>query len=205
MRIGLYGGTFDPIHIGHLIVMENSINEMKLDKLIILPSSNPPHKKHLKKTPTHLRVEMVSEAIKNNPKIVLSTFESTDNTVRYTHDTINYFKEAFPNDEIFYILGEDSFLTIESWKNYKDMLKENLIIFARTSTSKNSILVKEVNKQKLLNPHIYLLNNISLDISSTLIRSLKKEGKSIKYLVSDSVLYVINERGLYVWFFKIWR
>lgn len=198
MRIGLYGGTFDPIHIGHLIVMENSINEMKLDKLIILPSSNPPHKKHLKKTPTHLRVEMVSEAIKNNPKIVLSTFESTDNTVRYTHDTINYFKEAFPNDEIFYILGEDSFLTIESWKNYKDMLKENLIIFARTSTSKNSILVKEVNKQKLLNPHIYLLNNISLDISSTLIRSLKKEGKSIKYLVSDSVLYVINERGLYV-------
>lgn len=58
---------------------------------------------------------MVSQAIKDNPKIVLS-FESTDDTVRFTHDTINYFKEAFPNDEIFYILGEDSFLTIETWK-----------------------------------------------------------------------------------------
>lgn len=198
MRIGLYGGTFDPIHIGHLIVMENSINEMKLDKLIILPSSNPPHKKHLKKTPTHIRVEMVSEAIKDNSKIILSTFESTDNIVRYTHDTIKYFKKAFPEDEIFYILGEDSFLTIESWKNYKDMLKENLIVFSRTSTSNDSLLVKAFNKQKLLNPNIYLLNNISLDISSTLIRSLKKEGKSIKYLVSDNVLNIINERGLYV-------
>ncbi|MGO3017918.1 MAG: nicotinate (nicotinamide) nucleotide adenylyltransferase [Anaerococcus sp.] len=198
MRIGLYGGTFDPIHIGHLIVMENSINEMNLDKLIILPSSNPPHKKHLKKTPTHIRVEMVNQAIKDNSRIVLSTFESTDNTVHYTHDTINYFKKAFPNDEIFYILGEDSFLTIESWKNYKEMLKENLIIFARTSTAKDSLLVKEVKKQNLLNPNIYLLNNISLDISSTLIRSLKKEGKSIRYLVSDNVLEIINERGLYV-------
>lgn len=198
MRIGLYGGTFDPIHIGHMIVMENSINELNLDKLIILPSSNPPHKKNLKKTPTHIRVEMVSQAIKDNPKIVLSTFESTDDTVRFTHDTIHYFKKAFPNDEIFYILGEDSFLTIESWKNYKDMLTENLIIFARTSTSTDSKLVKEVNKQKKLNPNIYLLNNMSLDISSTLIRSLKKEGKSIKYLVRDEVLNIINERGLYV-------
>lgn len=198
MRIGLYGGTFDPIHIGHMIVMENSINEMELDKLIILPSSNPPHKKHLDKTPTHIRVEMVSQAIKDNPKIVLSTFESTDDTVRFTHDTINYFKKAFPNDEIFYILGEDSFLTIESWKNYEDMLTENLIIFARTSTADDSKLVKAVNKQKQFNPNIYLLNNMSLDLSSTLIRSLKKEGKSIKYLVRDNVLNIIEERGLYV-------
>ncbi len=198
MRIGLYGGTFDPIHIGHMIVMENSINEMDLDKLIILPCSNPPHKKHLKKTPTHIRVEMVSQAIKDNPKIVLSTFESTDDTVCFTHDTINYFKKAFPNDEIFYILGEDSFLTIETWKNYEDMLTENLIIFARTSTADDSILVKSVNKQKKFNPNIYLLNNLSLDISSTLIRNLKKEGKSIKYLVRDDVLNIINERGLYV-------
>ncbi|MDD7306341.1 MAG: nicotinate (nicotinamide) nucleotide adenylyltransferase [Peptoniphilaceae bacterium] len=198
MRIGLYGGTFDPIHIGHMIVMENSINEMNLDKLVILPSSNPPHKKHIKKTPTHIRVEMVSQAIKDNPKIVLSTFESTDNTVHFTNDTINYFKKAFPKDEIFYILGEDSFLTIETWKNYQEMLNENLIVFARTSTAKDSKLVLAVNKQKKFNPNIYLLNNLSLDISSSLIRSLKKEGKSIKYLVTDNVLNIINERGLYV-------
>ena len=74
MRIGLYGGTFDPIHVGHLIVIENAINFMKLDKVIILPSSNPPHKKHKKKTDTNIRVEMVSEAIRDNDKIVLSTF-----------------------------------------------------------------------------------------------------------------------------------
>lgn len=198
MRIGLYGGTFDPIHIGHMIVMENSINQMKLDRLIILPSSNPPHKKNKKKSPTNTRVEMVSISIKDNPKIVLSTFESTDNTIRFTHDTINYFKKSFPNDEIFYIMGEDSFLTINTWKNYKDMLNERLIIFSRTSTLEDSLLSKKVNEFKKINPNIFLLNNIALDISSTLIRNLKKEGKSIKYLVRDDILEIINERGLYV-------
>jgi nicotinate-nucleotide adenylyltransferase len=198
MRIALYGGTFDPIHIGHLIVMENSINQMNLDRLIVLPSSNPPHKKHLKKTATNTRVEMVSQAIKDNDKIILSTFESTDLTVRYTHDTIKYFKDAFPNDEIFYILGEDSFLTIETWKNYQDILNEKLIVFARTSTDQNSFLAKSVEKQKKLNPNIFLINNMSLDISSSLIRQLKKENKSIKYLVKDEVLDIIEERSLYV-------
>jgi nicotinate-nucleotide adenylyltransferase len=198
MRIALYGGTFDPIHIGHLIVMENSINQMNLDRLIVLPSSNPPNKKHLKKTATNTRVEMVSQAIKDNDKIILSTFESTDLTVRYTHDTIKYFKDAFPNDEIFYILGEDSFLTIETWKNYQEMLNEKLIVFARTSTDQNSFLAKSVEKQKKLNPNIFLINNMSLDISSSLIRQLKKENKSIKYLVKDEVLDIIEERSLYV-------
>lgn len=198
MRIGLYGGTFDPIHVGHLIVMENSINEMKLDRLIILPSSNPPHKKNKKKTDTHIRVEMVAEAIRDNPKILLSTFESTDNIVHYTHDTINYFKKAFPNDDIFYILGEDSFLTLNTWKNYDQLLGENLIVFARTEINSDGILAKEVEYQKQFNPNIFLLNNLSLNISSTHIRNLKKEIKSIKYLVNDEVLYIISNRGLYV-------
>ena len=122
MRIGLYGGTFDPIHLGHLIVIENAINEMNLDRVIILPSSNPPHKKHKDKTKADIRVEMVAEAIKDNPKIVLSTFESTDNIVRYTHDTLEYFTSKLPNHEIFYIMGEDSFVTIDTWRNYEKIL-----------------------------------------------------------------------------------
>ena len=112
MRIGLYGGTFDPIHLGHLIVMENVINYMNLDRIIILPSSNPPHKKDKKITNVNTRVEMVSEAIKDNDKIILSTFESTDQVVRYTHDTIKYFTDSLKGHEIFYIMGEDSFMTI---------------------------------------------------------------------------------------------
>ena len=199
MRIGLYGGTFDPIHIGHLIVIENAINYMNLDKVIILPSSNPPHKKHKKKTATNIRVEMVAEAIKDNDKIILSTYESTDQNVRYTHETIRYFKKYFPEDEIFYILGEDSFLTIDTWRNYEDILDENIIVFTRSNIDSNSELVKKVGIIKKDNPNIFLINNLNINISSTLIRGLVKDEKSIKYLVSDGVKYIIEKRGLYVW------
>lgn len=200
MRIGLYGGTFDPIHVGHLIVIENAINFMNLDKVIILPSSNPPHKKHKKKTDTNIRVEMVSEAIKGNDKIVLSTFESTDDKVRYTHETIRYFKKLFKNDDIFYIMGEDSFLTIDTWRNYDDILDENIIVFTRSNIDEDSELVKKVELIKKDNPNIFLINNLNINISSTLIRNLVKNNLSIKYLVRDNVRYIIENRGLYVWY-----
>ena len=198
MRIGLYGGTFDPIHLGHLIVIENAINEMNLDRVIILPSSNPPHKKHKDKTKADIRVEMVAEAIKDNPKIILSTFESTDNVVRYTHDTLEYFTSKLPNHEIFYIMGEDSFVTIDTWRNYEKILDYNIIVFARSGIDNNSTLIKKVDKIRKDNLNIYLIDILNINISSTLMRSLSKEGKSIKYLVKDEVNYIIKNRNLYV-------
>lgn len=198
MRIGLYGGTFDPIHVGHLIVIENAINAMNLDKVIILPSSNPPHKKHKDKTEADIRVEMVNEAIKDNPKIILSTFESDTEDVIYTHHTLEYFTNALKNHEIFYIMGEDSFITIDTWRNYEKILSYNIIVFAREGIEEDSELVKKVEQVKKDNPNIFLLNTLSINISSTLIRNLVKENKSIKYLVKDEVEYIIKSRGLYV-------
>lgn len=199
MRIGLYGGTFDPIHLGHLIVMENVINYMNLDRIIILPSSNPPHKKDKKITDVNTRVEMVSEAIRDNDKIILSTFESTDQVVRYTHDTIKYFTDSLKGHEIFYIMGEDSFMTIDTWKNYKYILDSNIIVFSREGIDSESQLVEKVKKVRKDNPNIFLVNSLSINISSTLIRSLVKNEKSIKYLVKDEVAYIIKQRNLYAW------
>lgn len=197
MKIGLYGGTFDPIHLGHLIVMENVMNFMDLDKIIILPSSNPPHKKDKKITDVNTRVEMVSEAIKDNDKIILSTFESTDQVVRYTHETIKYFTDSLKGHEIFYIMGEDSFMTIDTWKNYKYILDSNIIVFSREGIDSESELVEKVKKVRKDNPNIFLINNLNINISSTLIRSLVKDEKSIKYLVKDEVAYIIKQRNLY--------
>ncbi|WP_296113692.1 nicotinate (nicotinamide) nucleotide adenylyltransferase [uncultured Anaerococcus sp.] len=198
MRIGLYGGTFDPIHLGHLIVIENAINEMNLDRVIILPSSNPPHKKHKDKTKSDIRVEMVSEAIKDNPKIILSSFEATSDKVIYTHDTLKYFTSKLKNHELFYIMGEDSFMTIDTWKNYDKILDYNIIVFQRTGIGENSELIDKVEYVKRDNPNIFLIDSLNINISSTLIRSLVKEKKSIKYLVKDEVDYIIKNRGLYV-------
>lgn len=197
MRIGLYGGTFDPIHLGHLVVIENAINEMNLDRVIILPSSNPPHKKNINKTKADLRVEMVYEAIKDNPKIILSSYESSNEIVRYTHDTLEYFTKNLSKHDIFYIMGEDSFMTIDTRRNYKKILDFNIIVFAREGIDKDSQLVKKVEKIKKDNPNIFLINILNINISSTLIRLLVKNNKSIKYLVRDEVDYIIKNRNLY--------
>lgn len=200
MKIGLFGGTFDPIHIGHMILMENVINNLDLDKIYVLPNSNPPHKLENKKTALNLRLKMVNEAIKDNPKLEINDYDYRDNEIHYTFNTINYFKKSYPNDEFFFIMGEDSFLDIEKWKNYKEILKENLIIFKRYS-SKNFSLISKINQVRKYNKNIYLIDNIALDISSTLIRNLVKENKSIRYLVNDEVINIIKEEKLYVWFF----
>lgn len=203
MRIGLFGGTFDPIHIGHMIIMENVINFMNLDKIYILPNSNPPHKLENKKTNINLRLKMIEKSIKNNPKLSINDYDFKDNKIHYTYKTINHFKITYPNDEFFFILGEDSFMDLEKWKNYQEILDENLIIFKRKS-GKNSSLLFKINEIKKYNKNIYLIDNLSLDISSTLIRNLVKNNKSIRYLVDDDVIKIIEEENLYVWFFKIW-
>ncbi len=197
MKIGLFGGTFDPIHIGHMILMENVINNLDLDKIYVLPNSNPPHKLENKKTALNLRLKMVNETIKDNPKLEINDYDYRDNEIHYTFDTINYFKKTYPNDEFFFIMGEDSFLDIEKWKNYKEILKENLIIFKRYS-NKNFSLISKINQVRKYNKNIYLIDNIALDISSTLIRNLVKENKSIRYLVNDEVINIIKEEKLYV-------
>lgn len=197
MKIGLFGGTFDPIHIGHMILMENVINNLDLDKIYVLPNSNPPHKLENKKTALNLRLKMVNEAIKDNPKLEINGYDYRDNEIHYTFNTINYFKKSYPNDEFFFIMGEDSFLDIEKWKNYKEILKENLIIFKRYS-NKNFSLISKINQVRKYNKNIYLIDNIALDISSTLIRNLVKENKSIRYLVNDEVINIIKEEKLYV-------
>lgn len=197
MKIGLFGGTFDPIHIGHLIIMENVINAMNLDKIHILPNSNPPHKLQNKKTDIKIRLKMVREAIKDNHKIEINDYDYRNNSIHYTYQTIDYFKKTYPEDEFYFIIGEDSFLDIKKWKNYEQILKEKLIVFKRYSEI-NSSLLSEINEIKKYNKNIYLIDNMALDISSTLIRSLVKDKKSIKYLVNDKVIEIINRENLYV-------
>jgi len=94
-------------------------------------------------------------------------------------------------------MGEDSFVTIDTWKNYKKILDYNIIVFSRENIGDNQELIKKIEKVKKDNPNIFLIDLLNINISSTLIRQLAKEGKSIKYLVKDEVQYIINSRCLY--------
>lgn len=197
MKIGLFGGTFDPIHIGHLLIMENCINQVNLDKIFILPNSNPPHKIRENKSDSRIRVEMVKKAIKDNPKIELNDYDFRDNNIHYTFQTIEYFKKSYPNDQIYFIMGEDSFMDLSTWKNYKKILANYLIVFKRYSDDGKKIR-KKIKSLKKYGDKIYLVDNMALDISSTMIRNFVKENKSIKYLVSKEVYEIIKKRNLYV-------
>ncbi|MDO4593884.1 MAG: nicotinate (nicotinamide) nucleotide adenylyltransferase [Tissierellia bacterium] len=199
MKIALFGGTFDPIHLGHLIVLENSINELDLDKIILLPTANAPHKLNNKKTDIETRIKMCFEAVKDNDKLLISSYES-QKEVSYTFETLDYFKRQFPNDDIYYIMGEDSFLNIETWKQYKKILYENnIIVFSRYfNYTTNPSLIEKLNEYRNNGAKIFFLDNVSTTISSTLIRQLVKSKKSIKYLVTSEVENIIKERRLYV-------
>lgn len=189
MKIGLYSGTFDPIHVGHLIIIENVINFMNLDRIILLPTANPPHKLEREITDIKYRMEMVYEAVEDNDKVFVSSYEADSSNVNYSYKTMEYFKSKFPNDDLYFIMGEDSFNDIHKWRNYNELLKNNLIVFKRDMGMDNSKTYEYDN--------VYFLDQVYTSISSTLIRSLVKNKKSIKYLVLDKVDYIIKKRKLY--------
>lgn len=197
MKIGLFGGTFDPIHIGHLIVMENCINQMGLDKIFILPNSNPPHKIKNDKTSIEKRVTMVKLAIEDNPKLEINDYDYKNNNIHYTYQTLEYFTKVFDKDEIFFIIGEDSLLDIETWKNYESILSYNLIVFKRYSDDGSKIKEKLISLNKFKN-NIFIIDKIAMDISSSHIRDMVKNNMSIKYLVTDEVISMIRKWDLYV-------
>lgn len=196
MKIGLFGGTFNPIHYGHLMLLENVINELKLDKIYLLPTRVPPHKINRKIADLKDRLAMIRTFTLTNDLINISDYEYKNVKVNYTYDTLNHFKREFPEDEIFYIMGEDSFLNIETWKNYRDIIgKYNIIVFKRFNDSKESYRkIEELKDAK----NIIFLDGIFNNISSTLIRNMIKENKSIRYLTSDDVIDIIKKRQLYV-------
>ncbi|MCI5840165.1 MAG: nicotinate (nicotinamide) nucleotide adenylyltransferase [Peptoniphilaceae bacterium] len=196
MRIGIFGGTFDPIHLGHLIVMQNSINYVNLDKIIVLPTSNPPHKLLNTKSDVSVRVEMVNAAIKCNKKLELSTYESSSNEIHYSFNTMRHFKKVYPNDELFYIMGEDSLRDIELWEKYKILLSENnIIVFTRFKNDEDFKIILE--KYKKIAKNIIVLDQVTTSISSTLIREMVKNKLDINYLVPEEVEKIILSRNLY--------
>ena len=114
MKIGLFGGTFDPIHMGHVDMIRQVCEHMPLDKVIFIPAYIPPHKNKTI-TPYHHRMAMVKLALQHDSMFEISDYESKTSKPSYTFHTLSYFKENYPNDEFFYIMGVDSFNNIESW------------------------------------------------------------------------------------------
>ncbi len=187
-KLGIFGGTFDPIHYAHLVIAEKAREEFNLDFVIFVPCGIPPHKKKVYAS-SEDRKKMIEIAIKNNPAFRVSDIEILKNTPSYTYETVSEIKRKYPDFEIFLIIGEDSFYDIPNWYKADKLVREVIFLVAKRSE----------RKQMSINfPVIYkIIHSPYIDISSTYIRSCIFENKSVKYLIPDEVIEYIKKKGLY--------
>lgn len=208
MRIGFFGGTFNPVHIGHLRSCIDVYETFMLDKIIFIPTGIPPHKNSNIVTAEY-RYNMVKLATNEIDFFDVSRIEIDSKNINYTIDTFNKLKKIYNRDELFYIMGTDAFLSIDTWKEYKQLLKYmTFIIMKRPEYDLSSIFIKYKNMIKFKNidePKIYpayentaYIDKLpAFDVASSGIRRRIREGKNIMYLTPNDVINFIKAKGLY--------
>lgn len=201
--IGVFGGTFNPIHNGHLLIAEEARTRLKLDKVIFIPSANPPHKEMSGLVEGRHRLKMIGSAIKNNPFFMASDIELKRGGRSYSIETIKTLKEKYSKGtKVFFIMGADSILEFMTWKNWEDLLKLcNLVVSPRPGYKVNLNATKSKMQRKLcdksLVKNIYFIETSAFDISSTEVRKSIKKGGSVKYFIPEGVIEYINKNKLY--------
>jgi nicotinate-nucleotide adenylyltransferase len=200
-RIGILGGTFNPVHLGHMILAQNALETFDLSKVFFIPSAKPPHKRTAVLAGTEHRMAMLEAAVEDDLSFEVSDIEIKRGGPSYSIDTIRELKKLYPPAEFYFIIGADSLLELHMWKDINDLLKLcNFVTFGRPGVNTAQIQPKDLH----LNPPWpeKLLKNVvtsrSIDISSSDIRHRVAEDMSIRYLVPRTVEMYIIEHHLYV-------
>lgn len=199
-KTGIMGGTFDPIHIGHLILGESAYDQFGLDRILFMPAGNPPHKRDRRgRASDEERVEMVRRAIADNPHFELCTIEMEQEGYSYTYRTLEKLRALCPDDEFYFILGADSLFDFESWREPQRICDACKIIVATRNQTSRQQLNRQIRRLAgKFQGEFLCLDNPDLEISSAAIRDWIREGKSIRYYLSGSVLSYIREKGIYL-------
>ena len=197
-RVGIIGGTFNPIHMGHLILAEHARCEYNLDEILFIPTGI----SHFKDPNTVLdkkkRIAMTGGAIEDNPHFALSTIETERPGNSYTYETLEELKAANPTTEYYLIIGADSLFQMEKWMNPDIIMKDAIILVSvRKGQSRKELEQKAGELMEKYNSDIKILQCPYIDISSTEIRERIKEGKSVRYMVTDDTLAYIEKFNLY--------
>lgn len=198
-RIGVYGGTFDPIHIGHLIIAEHAREQLELDRVFFVPSGNPPHKASDRISSARQRLEMVQLAIAGNADFALCDFEVRRETVSFTVDTLRHLSESQADAELFLLLGADNLHDLPRWRQPKEIAALAHLCFAgRPGIQLDfSVLNDILSSEHAQDVRTHQLTAPLLEISSTQIRRRVSEGKSVRYLVPPPVHAYIQTEKLY--------
>lgn len=189
MKIAIYGGSFNPMHIGHEKIVDYVLKNLDMDKIIIIPVGIPSHRENnLEQSNTRLKI--CREIFKNNKKVEVSDIEIKSERKSYTYDTLLKLIKIYGKDnEFFEIIGEDSLKNLKTWKNYKELLNLCKFIVFRRKDDKNI----EIDNEFLNNKNIIILENEYYNISSTEIRNKVKNGEDITGLVNEKVKKIIEK------------
>jgi nicotinate-nucleotide adenylyltransferase len=212
MRIGILGGTFNPIHLAHLRIAEEVREACSLDRVLFIPAADPPHKPVAEEVPFAQRLAMVEAAIADNPAFAASDLESHRTGKSYSVHTLEILRRDQPDQELFFIIGMDSFRDIGSWREYRRLFPlAHIVVAARPgiySDDPQALLpvairgdfCYDAQSKTLLHRsgnRVIFLEETLLDISSTRIRRLAADGRSIRYLVTPAVEEYVSTHGLY--------
>ena len=198
-RKGIMGGTFDPIHIGHLILGENAYRQFHLDSVLFMPCGNPPHKAFRPGcAQTDQRVEMVRLAIADNPHFELSLAETHDQGYTYTKKTLQRLTNEHPDTDYYFIMGADSLFSFPCWNGPEAICRlATLVVAVRDHVDREALDAQIRLLTEQFDARIEKLDTPNIDISSKTLRSWVDQEKSLRYYVKDSVIQYIEEHNLY--------
>lgn len=196
IKVGIMGGTFDPIHIGHLILAMEAINYKNLDEVWFIPTGNPNFKQDKNVTDKKKRFEMVKIATQDNKKFNVCDYEINKNGVTYSWETMKYLRENYDYD-FYFIMGEDSLMSVETWENAEDFLKNTKILACIRRQEEMSKLDIKIDDLKSKGYFVEKIPTSFIDISSTKIREKVQTNQDFRYFVPNQVFEYIVRNKLY--------
>lgn len=197
-RVGIMGGTFNPVHIGHLLIAEQSYHEYGLDYVLFMPAGHPPHKQQEEIIKNEDRLAMLLLATEDVPYFKVSDYELKKEGLSYTWETLSYFTRTAPENDYYFIMGADSVKDLEHWR-YPEIILQKAHVLAAVRGDTDLVALRQEADQLEQKYHakISLLGAPELDISSRELRDRVVGGASIRFMVPEKVRRYIIEHGLY--------
>jgi nicotinate-nucleotide adenylyltransferase len=197
-RIGLLGGTFDPIHYGHLTIAQLALESCRLDQLIFIPAGEPPHKNKTSITVASHRLRMVELALSVHPQFGLNDVEIRQKKPSYSINLLAFFQKLYPDADLYLVMGADSLMELETWYEYQNLLSQtHLIVMKRDGIPVQKLKEKICHFVRSYGAQIHVATSIQLNISSSQIRDRVHQHQSIRYFTPAPVQQYIETHHLY--------
>jgi len=196
-RIGIFGGTFDPPHLGHLILASEAVYQLRLDRLLFILTADPPHKQHSRVTTLEERLILLQAVVDHDPIFELSRIEIDRPGPHYSVDTVRLLQVAHPEDAIIYLMGGDSLRTLPDWRRGQEFVDTCQTIGVMRRPGENVKLTELEQELPGLSAKLQFIDAPLLEIASREIRARISQGGAYRYYLYPSVYEIINEHGLY--------